>query len=72
MLYVLHLHCIIHLIKIDNETNKPTDFQQKSRLSVGLLLAFPKGRRAKPSHNESHKPYWELLLSGKTFAKIIN
>ena len=30
-----------HLIKIDNETNKPTDFQKKCRLSVGLFLAFP-------------------------------
>lgn len=25
----------IHLFKIDNETNKPTDFQHQYRLSVG-------------------------------------
>ena len=31
---------LIHLIKIDNQINIPTDFQQKCRLSVGLL--FPK------------------------------
>ena len=29
------MNSIHHLIKIDNETNKPTDFQQKTRLSVG-------------------------------------
>ena len=28
----------IHLIKIDNQISGPTDFQQKCRLSVGLLL----------------------------------
>ena len=33
-----------HLIKIDNKTNRPTDFQQKCRLSVGLLMTFPNGR----------------------------
>ena len=31
---------LIHLIKIDNWISRPTDFQQKCRLSVGLL--FPK------------------------------
>lgn len=40
---------------------QPTDFQQRCRLSVGLLLTFPNGRRAKPSPNESHKPCWEGL-----------
>lgn len=29
---------LVHLIKIDNKTSKPTDFQQKCRLSVGLLF----------------------------------
>ncbi len=28
----------IHLTKIDKRTNKPTYFQQKCRLSVGLLF----------------------------------
>ncbi|MDD7524464.1 MAG: hypothetical protein SPK22_05540, partial [Alloprevotella sp.] len=44
---------IIHLIKIDNQINRPTDFQQKCRLSVGLLLAFPNGCRAKPSTSDN-------------------
>ena len=29
---------VIHLFKIDNETNKPTDFQHQCRLSVGLFV----------------------------------
>ena len=29
---------LIHLIKIDNQINIPTDFQQKCRLSVGSLF----------------------------------
>ena len=29
---------VIHLFKIDNEMNKPTDLQHQCRLSVGYLF----------------------------------
>ena len=35
---IITIKVIIHLIKIDNQINIPTDFQQKCRLSVGSLF----------------------------------
>jgi hypothetical protein len=35
---IFFIYFIIHLFKIDNETNKPTDFQHQCRLSVGYLF----------------------------------
>ena len=34
----LNIMVFNHLIKIDNGTSKPTDFQQLSQRSVGLLV----------------------------------
>ena len=63
-----------HLVKIDNETNNPTDFLQQCRLSVGLLFPqmFPLIHSVRDVYMAQYdmNVFLELSKNYTTFQKV--